>query len=227
LIELEKVSKVYNSGTIQVAALREVSFGIHEGEFVAIVGPSGSGKTTLLDLLGCLSQPTSGRYLLEGEETNQLSDEELARVRNRKIGFVFQTFHLLPRSTALENVQLPLFYSGIHRSDRQKRALKTLEAVGLVDRIHHTPSQLSGGQQQRVAIARALVNDPAIILADEPTGNLDTVSGSEIIQLLKDLHKKGHTIILVTHDRELAEQADRIITMRDGEILSDQRKQGG
>ena len=227
LIELEKVSKVYNSGTIQVAALREVSFRIHGGESVAIVGPSGSGKTTLLDLLGCLSQPTSGRYLLEGEETNQLGDKELARVRNRKVGSVFQTFHLLPRSSALENVQLPLFYSGIHRNDRQKRALKALESVGLADRIHHTPGQLSGGQQQRVAIARALVNDPAIILADEPTGNLDTASGSEIIQLLKDLHKKGHTIILVTHDRELAEQADRIITMRDGEILSDQRKRGG
>jgi len=222
LIELEKVAKVFKLGEIEIPALRSVTFNIEHGEFLAIIGPSGSGKTTLLDILGCLARPTSGDYLFEGRDTGAMTDEELAMLRNQKIGFVFQTFHLLPRSTALENVALPLFYAGIKRKEREERALKMLAAVGLGDRVHHRPNQLSGGQQQRVAIARALVNQPAMILADEPTGNLDTKSGREIIGLLEDLNRQGHTIVLVTHDRELAEYTHRVISLRDGQVVNDQ-----
>jgi putative ABC transport system ATP-binding protein len=221
MIRLDNVTKIYNSGEIKVAALKSVSLEIKKGEFVAIVGPSGSGKTTLLDILGCLSKPTSGHYYLDGTEVTQLTDSDLARFRNQKIGFVFQTFHLLPRSTALENVELPLFYAGLGREERQNRSLEALAAVGLSDRVQHCPPQLSGGQQQRVAIARALVNRPSIILADEPTGNLDTSSGQEIMGIIKELHQKGSTIILVTHDRELASQTQRTIRIRDGMIVSD------
>lgn len=202
-----------------MAALKGISLEINGGEFIAIVGPSGSGKTTLLDILGCLSKPTSGHYDLDDTEVSQLTESALAQFRNKKIGFVFQTFHLLPRSTALENVELPLFYSGVKRAERQKLALEALAAVGLSDRVLHRPNQLSGGQQQRVAIARALVNRPSIILADEPTGNLDTVSGQEIMGLLKELHQKGSTIILVTHNRELAAQTYRTISIRDGRVV--------
>ncbi len=222
LIQLEKVAKIFRLGEIEIPALRSVTFNIERGEFLAIIGPSGSGKTTLLDILGCLARPTSGVYLFEGRDTDAMSDEELAALRNQKVGFVFQTFHLLPRSTALENVALPLFYAGVKKKEREERALKMLAAVGLGDRVHHWPNQLSGGQQQRVAIARALVNQPAMILADEPTGNLDTKSGREIIGLLKDLNRQGHTIVLVTHDRELAEYTHRIISLRDGLMVSDQ-----
>lgn len=222
LIQLEKVAKVFRLGEIEIPALRSVTFNIEPGEFLAIIGPSGSGKTTLLDILGCLARPTSGVYLFEGRDTGAMTDEELALLRNQKIGFVFQTFHLLPRSTALENVALPLFYAGVKKKEREERALKMLAAVGLGDRVLHRPNQLSGGQQQRVAIARALVNQPAMILADEPTGNLDTKSGREIIELLKDLNRQGHTIVLVTHDRELAEYTHRIISLRDGLVVSDQ-----
>jgi putative ABC transport system ATP-binding protein len=222
LIQIEKLTKVFKLGEIEIQALQSVTFNIEHGEFLSIIGPSGSGKTTLLDILGCLARPTSGAYLFEGRDAGVMTDEELAVLRNRKIGFVFQTFHLLPRSTALENVALPLFYAGVKKQEREERAIKMLAAVGLEDRIHHHPNQLSGGQQQRVAIARALINHPAMILADEPTGNLDTKSGREIIGLLEDLNRQGHTIVLVTHDRELAEQTHRIISLRDGLVVSDQ-----
>jgi putative ABC transport system ATP-binding protein len=222
LIQIEKLGKIFKLGEIEIPALRSVTFNIEPGEFLSIIGPSGSGKTTLLDILGCLARPTSGVYQFEGRDTGAMTDEELAMLRNRKIGFVFQTFHLLPRSTALENVALPLFYAKIKKQEREDRALKMLAAVGLGDRVHHQPNQLSGGQQQRVAIARALINHPAMILADEPTGNLDTKSGREILGLLEDLNRQGHTIILVTHDRDLAEHTHRIISLRDGLVVSDQ-----
>jgi putative ABC transport system ATP-binding protein len=226
LIQLEKVAKVFKLGEIEIPALQSVTFNIEHGEFLAIIGPSGSGKTTLLDILGCLARPTSGVYLFEGRDTGAMTDEELAGLRNQKVGFVFQTFHLLPRSTALENVALPLFYAGVRRKEREERALKMLASVGLGDRIHHRPNQLSGGQQQRVAIARALINQPAMILADEPTGNLDTKSGREIMGLLEELNRQGHTIVLVTHDRELADCTHRIISVRDGLVVSDQPAKG-
>lgn len=222
LIELEKVTKVYRSGEVKVEALRGISLSIEAGEFMAVVGASGSGKTTLLDIWGCLSRPTSGSYRFAGQEVSGLDDEELARIRNHSIGFVFQIFHLLPRQTALANVELPLFYAGMRPSERRQQALAALSAVGLPDRIRHTPAQLSGGQQQRVAMARALVNRPDLILADEPTGNLDSQSGKEVLDLLTSLHRQGHTIVLVTHDRELALRAHRIITLRDGRVVSDQ-----
>jgi putative ABC transport system ATP-binding protein len=222
LIQLEKLAKVFKLGEIEIPALRSVTFNIEQGEFLSIIGPSGSGKTTLLDILGCLARPTSGVYLFENRDTGAMTDEDLATLRNRKIGFVFQTFHLLPRSTALENVALPLFYAGVKRQEREDRALKMLTAVGLQDRLHHRPNQLSGGQQQRVAIARALINHPAMILADEPTGNLDTKSGREIIGLLEELNRQGHTIVLVTHDRDLAERTHRIVSLRDGLVVTDQ-----
>ncbi len=227
LIELEKITKVYRAGEIQVAALQEIDLRIGAGEFVAIVGPSGCGKTTLLYILGGLSRPTSGRYRFAGEEIGRLPDEALAALRNRKIGFVFQTFHLLPRQSALSNVTLPLFYAGLDRQESLNRAREVLAAVGLSDRMGHTPAQLSGGQQQRVAIARALVNRPDVILADEPTGNLDTQSGKEVMDLLRDLQRRGHTIILITHDRDLAAQAHRVITLRDGRITGDQGMNAG
>jgi putative ABC transport system ATP-binding protein len=223
LIQLEGVGKTYRSGVLDVCALEGLSLTIARGEFMAIVGQSGSGKTTLLDILGCLSRPTTGRYLFDGRAVESLDDEALAAVRNRLIGFVFQSFHLLPRKTALQNVELPLQYAGVPADQRQARALEALRRVGLADRVLHRPNELSGGQQQRVAIARALVNRPALLLADEPTGSLDTRSGQEILNILTALHHEGQTVVLVTHERRLAEAADRIVTLSDGRIVSDER----
>lgn len=223
LIALSNISKTYRMGEVAVKALTDTSFAIEKGECVCIVGPSGSGKTTLLDIIGCLSRPTSGNYHLQGTPVHDLSDRELARTRNKKIGFIFQTFHLLGRNSALVNVSLPLFYAGLTRESRMARAKEALSVVGLSDRIHHRPNQLSGGQQQRVAIARALVNDPEIILADEPTGNLDSRSGQEIMEVLLKLNQKGHTLLLITHDSELAKQTERTLTIKDGQIVSDEK----
>lgn len=226
VICLNRVTKTYQAGEIAVQALRGVTLQVEAGEFLAIVGPSGSGKTTLLDILGCLSRPTTGDYLLNGiavgSASGGVSDQELARIRNARIGFVFQTFHLLPRYTALENVELPLFYSGLSlsRCERKKGALEALRAVGLEKRIHHWPGQLSGGEQQRVAIARAMVNKPSLLLADEPTGNLDSQAGRDVIELLAHLAQGGTTVLLVTHNTEMAASAARIITLRDGVMVN-------
>ena len=221
LIELEHINKIYRAGEIEVRALANVSFSIQRGEFVAIVGQSGSGKTTLLDILGCLNRPTEGEYRLDGHSIHSLSDHELTIIRNRKIGFIFQTFHLLPRKTALENVQLPLLYAGTSREEQRQRALELLARVGLDNRTHHYTNQLSGGQQQRVAIARALANRPDIVLADEPTGNLDSQSGQDILTMFHQLHQQGQTIIMITHDRDIATQAQRRISLADGKIVLD------
>ncbi len=204
LISLTSVYKTYDMGPVQVKALDDVSVGIEKGGYVAIMGPSGSGKSTLMNLIGCLDTPTSGSYILKGREIARMDDDELARIRNKEIGFIFQTFNLLARTDALQNVELPLIYSGVPRKERRDRARRALEAVGLGDRAHHRPNEMSGGQRQRVAIARALVNDPAILLADEPTGNLDSTTGDEIMALIDQLHKTGNTIVLVTHEDELA-----------------------
>ena len=220
MIEIENLSKVYNSDTLSVTALNEVSFKIKKGEFVAIMGPSGSGKSTLMNLLGCLDLPTNGTYKLVDLKISQLKANQLAEVRNRKIGFVFQSFNLLPRAPALENTDLPLLYGRV--SNSVKIAMQALESVGLKHRAHHKPTELSGGEKQRVAIARALVNKPAIILADEPTGNLDSVTGQEIMSLFHDLNKEGVTLIIVTHEDEIAKQAKRVIHMKDGRIVKDQ-----
>jgi putative ABC transport system ATP-binding protein len=221
LISLERISKIYRMGEAQIAALHEISLSIEHGEFLAIMGASGSGKTTLLNIIGCLDRPTSGKYLFEGDDITACSSDELARIRNRKIGFVFQSFNLLPRTAALENVELPLLYgSGLTGRKKHERALAMLKRVGLEDRMHHWPSQLSGGQQQRVAIARALVNRPSLILADEPTGNLDTRSGKEIMSVFEELNKEGITVVLVTHEDEIAEYAHRIIHVRDGQVIA-------
>jgi putative ABC transport system ATP-binding protein len=223
LIRIEEITKVYQMGDVKVHALRGVSLKIGEGEFVAIMGPSGSGKSTLMNIVGCLDQPTDGRYWLDGTDVGKLNDNSLADIRNSKIGFVFQTFNLLARTTAFQNVTLPLIYGGLGSRQRRERARAALEAVGLGDRMDHRPNELSGGQQQRVAIARALVSEPAIILADEPTGNLDTRSGEEIMRILYDLNKdRGITVVFVTHDPEIAEQTRRIIRIRDGLIESDE-----
>jgi len=224
MIDAKDVEKVYDTGAVQVAALRGVSLRVERGESVAIIGPSGSGKSTLMNIIGCLDRPTSGSYALDGRLVNKLSDDELAEVRNKKIGFVFQTFNLLPRATALENVELPLVYSGVQSSARRDRALFALEKVGLAERAHHRPNELSGGQAQRVAIARALVTEPSIILADEPTGNLDTKSGLEIIGMLKELHEQGITIIVVTHNPEIAAMTGRFVEIRDGLIVREGKR---
>jgi putative ABC transport system ATP-binding protein len=222
MIELENVTKVYRLGQNKVVALDDINLSIQAGEMVAIMGPSGSGKSTLMAILGCLDVPTKGMYRLEGQPVEKLSDNQLAQVRSRKVGFVFQQFNLLPRTNALENVMLPLLYDGVHGKARAEKAKAALEIVGLGDRIHHRPNQLSGGEQQRVAIARALVNDPTILLADEPTGNLDTKTGEEIIGLFQKLHEEhGQTVVYVTHDAFIARHTQRIIRLVDGKIISD------
>jgi putative ABC transport system ATP-binding protein len=225
-IELHDITKVYQMGDSEVRALDGVSVEMDDGEFAAIMGPSGSGKSTLMNILGCLDRPSSGSYLLDGQQVASLSDDELAKVRNKKIGFVFQNFNLLARMTAHHNVALPLVYSGITNKERHDRACEALTMVGLGDRMFHRPNELSGGQRQRVAIARALVNRPAIILADEPTGNLDSKSGNEIMSIFHELNRQGRTIIVVTHEPDIAAHARRVITVKDGKIISDERKQG-
>jgi len=224
IICTEDLWKTYQMGAEQVHALRGVNLRIDRGEYVAIMGPSGSGKSTLMNLIGCLDTPTKGRYWLNSNLVSELDDDELARIRNREIGFVFQTFNLLARATALHNVELPLIYSGTPSDERIARAKAALEAVDLGERMHHKPNELSGGQRQRVAIARALVNNPSIILADEPTGNLDSQTGNEIMKLMEDLHRKGNTIVLVTHEADIAEHAYRVVHIRDGVVASDERK---
>ena len=226
LIEITELAKVYSTGEIAVQALRGISAAVKRGEFVAVMGPSGSGKSTLMNILGCLDRPTSGTYVLEGEDVSRLSKDRLAGVRNRRIGFVFQSYNLLPRLTAAKNVMLPLLYNGHqHLTDGEcyERAVAVLESVGLGDRMQHRPNELSGGQQQRVAIARALINDPSIILADEPTGNLDTQASEEIMDLVHQLHDRGSTIVMVTHEPGIAEYAQRVIYLRDGQIASDRQ----
>lgn len=221
IIEIRDLHKEYIMGTQVVRALRGVSFNLMRNEYVAIMGPSGSGKSTLMNMIGCLDTPTRGDYILNGKNVSDLSDNELAAVRNKEIGFVFQTFNLLARSNCLSNVELPLIYSGMRSSERKKRALDVLDKVGLSDRIDHKPNELSGGQRQRVAVARALVNNPSILLADEPTGNLDSKTGQEILQLFEELYRQGNTIIVVTHEEEIAAHARRIIRLRDGLLESD------
>lgn len=222
LISIQHLNKTYLMGTEKVEALKDVSMDIAKNEYVALMGPSGSGKSTLMNLLGCLDSPTSGKYWLNGIEVSTMDDGELAEVRNRQIGFVFQTFNLLPRLSALENVALPLVYAGFSKEQRLEKARATLESVGLGDRVLHKPNELSGGQRQRVAVARALVNDPAIILADEPTGNLDTKTSYEIMSLFEQIHLAGNTVILVTHEADIAQHAHRIIRLRDGLIETDE-----
>jgi len=221
LIETNDLWKSYVMGSETIHALRGVSLGIERGEYVAIMGPSGSGKSTLMNLIGCLDTPTKGSYLLNGKQVSQMNDDELARIRNEEIGFVFQTFNLLPRATALHNVELPLIYAGVTGKERSERAHRALERVELTDRKSHRPNELSGGQRQRVAVARALVNNPSILLADEPTGNLDSKTGEEIMNLFARLHEGGNTIILVTHEADIAAHANRVVHIRDGQIEKD------
>ena len=224
LIELKKIEKTYKIGTVQVPALKKINRTSAKNEYVAIMGPSGSGKSTLMNILGCLDRPTAGVYALNDNDVSAMTDDRLAEIRNREIGFVFQTFNLLPRANSLHNVELPLIYNGTPASQRKKLAQEALEKVGLADRMHHKPNELSGGQRQRVAIARALVNNPSIILADEPTGNLDSRTGEEIMEIFETLHEGGNTIVLVTHEEYIAEHSDRIIRLRDGLVERDEAK---
>ena len=222
MIELVDVKKIYPMGQVEVRALNGVTLSIKEGELLSIMGPSGSGKSTLMHIIGCLDKPTEGKYSLSGRDVTELDDDELSRIRNKSMGFVFQTFNLIARQTCLYNVELPLVYAGMHSKERRKRAVEVLTEVGLSDRIRHRPSELSGGERQRVAVARALVNQPMVILADEPTGNLDTKTGIEIMRLFAELHKKGKTVIVVTHEKEITEFTERIVHIRDGVIVKDE-----
>lgn len=223
LIEMRQITKIYKMGSESVEALKAIDLSVGANEFVALMGPSGSGKSTLMNIIGCLDSPTSGIYMLNGVDVSSMEDADLANVRNRKIGFIFQTFNLMPRISALENVALPLIYAGMDKKTRIEKAMRVIDSVGLADRMHHRPNELSGGQRQRVAIARALVNDPAIILADEPTGNLDSKTSEEIMNILTEIHRLGNTIILVTHEADIAEYAKRLVKLRDGRIESDQQ----
>jgi len=222
LIDIRDITKVYQMGEQTVQALAGVSLGVERGEYVAIMGPSGSGKSTLMNLIGCLDTPTSGSYVLNGKEVARMTDDELAAIRNQEIGFVFQTFNLLPRTSAVQQVELPLVYGGASKKERRDRAIKALKAVGLGDRMSHTPNEMSGGQRQRVAVARALINDPSILLADEPTGNLDSQTGAEIMALFDELNGRGNTIVLVTHEEDIAAHARRIVRLKDGKVRDDQ-----
>ncbi|BAH46771.1 probable ABC transporter ATP-binding protein [Brevibacillus brevis NBRC 100599] len=223
MLNIEGLTKQYKTDELELFALQNINIHVAQGEFVAIVGPSGSGKSTFMNMLGCLDRPTSGSYVLDGIDVTQLKDSGLAQVRNQKIGFVFQSFHLLPRATSLRNVELPMMYAGVGMTERKNRAKAALQRVGLAQRMDHKPTQLSGGQRQRVAIARALVNQPAILLADEPTGNLDSRSSIEIMAIFQELHAQGVTILLVTHEADIAQHAERVITFRDGHIIRDER----
>lgn len=222
IIKVSHLSKIYSSGSLETVALSDISFSVKKGEFVAIMGPSGSGKSTLMHILGALDVPTSGNYILDGQNVEKLTDDQLAEIRNKKIGFIFQAFNLLPRTSALNNVILPMRYAGISEVERQERAKKYLEMVGLGDRMDHTSSQLSGGQQQRVAIARGIAMDPSILLADEPTGNIATIQADEIMKIFKQVNDQGHTIIMITHEPDIANHAKRIIQIRDGKIIKDE-----
>ena len=226
VIDIRDARKRYGQGAATVHALRGVSITVHGGDYVAIMGSSGSGKSTLMNIVGCLDVPTSGSYLLDGVDVSRLDDQQLALIRNRRIGFVFQSFNLIPRTSALANVELPLAYGGVKPRERRRRALAALEMVGLSDRAGHEPNQLSGGQQQRVAVARALVTEPALVLADEPTGNLDTESTDDVLAILDGLHRSGRTIVLITHENEVAAHARRVVRLRDGRIISDERRAG-
>ncbi len=224
MLEIKKIKKIYQMGKVKVEALRGVSFYINKGEFVAIMGPSGSGKSTLMHIIGCLDQPTEGSFIIGGKDVSKLNDDRLAEIRNKRIGFVFQQFNLLSRTSILHNVEIPLIYAGLKSKQRRNLAMQALESVGLGDRVKHKPNEISGGEKQRAAIARALVNDPLIILADEPTGNLDTKTGEEIMKIFYKLHQQGHTVIMVTHEAEVARHARRIIHLRDGLIEKDEVK---
>lgn len=220
MIDLKDITKTYDMGSVQVQVLRGITMHVDEGEFLAIIGPSGSGKSTLMNMVGCLDTPTTGEYYLDGKEISTYNEKQLSKIRNQKIGFIFQKFNLLPKLTALENVELPLIYRGMNHKERRQRSIDALEKVGLSDRMNHRPTELSGGQQQRVAIARALAGDPPVLLADEPTGNLDSKSGGDVMNLIKQLSKEGKTIVLITHDNEIAMEAQRTITIKDGLLLN-------